>query len=127
MKSSEFKEDKTDKLLKRTLQAKEVHVPAGFSSMVLGHIRDEKIHTTLAKVARTEKVMILGGFVVLGALALSLSFPEFMAGSLRQIREFWLVAPLLAGKVETDLLSFLGLGVVLVYTSRILVDLLLVD
>jgi hypothetical protein len=124
MKSSEHKEDKTDKFLKRILQAKEVHVPDGFSSIVLGHIRDEKIHKTLAK---AEKVMILGGFVVLGTLALLLSFPEFMAGGSRQIREFWLVAPLLGGEAGASLLSFLGLGAVLVYTSYVLVDLLLVE
>ena len=127
MKSSKYKEDKTDKFLKRTLQAKEVHVPDGFSSMVLGHIRDEKTHKILAKAAQAEKVMILGGFVVLGTLALLLSFPEFMAGGSRQIREFWLVAPLLGGEAGAILLSFLGLGAVLVYTSYVLVDLLLVE
>ena len=127
MKSSEFKEDKTDKFLKRTLQAKEVHIPEGFSSMVLGHIRDEKIHKTLVKAAWAERVIILGGFVVLGIFALLLLFPELMAGSSRQIQGFWLVAPLLGSKVGTNLLSFLGLAGVLVYIFYILVDLLLVE
>jgi len=126
MKSNDFKEDKTDKFLRRTLQAKEVHIPEGFSSMVLDRIRNEKTHKTLVEAARAEKVMILGGFVVLGTLALSLSFPEFIAGGSRQIREFWLVAPLLGGEAGANLLSFLGLGAVLVYTTYVLVDLLLV-
>lgn len=127
MRSDKSKKDNTDKLLKLTLQAKEFHVPEGFSSMVLSHIHDEKIHETLVKAVRVERTIAFGGLVVLGVFALLLLFPELVAESPGQIQDFWLVAPLLGSKVGTNILSFLGLGSVLVYTVYILTDLLLVE
>lgn len=127
MRSDKSKKDNTDKLLKLTLQAKEFHVPEGFSSMVLSHIHDEKIHETLVKAIRVERAIAFGGLVVLGFFAVLLLFPELVTESPRQIQDFWLVAPLLGSKVGTNILSFLGLGSVLVYTVYILTDLLLVE
>lgn len=127
MRSDKSKKDNTDKLLKLTLQAKEFHVPEGFSSMVLSHIHDEKIHETLVKAVRVERAIAFGGLVVLGVFALLLLFPELVTESPRQIQDFWLVAPLLGSKAGTNILSFLGLGSVLVYTVYILTDLLLVE
>lgn len=127
MRSDKSKKDNTDKLLKLTLQAKEFHVPEGFSSMVLSHIHDEKIHETLVKAIRVERAIAFGGLVVLGVFALLLLFPELVTESPRQIQDFWLVAPLLGSKAGTNILSFLGLGSVLVYTVYILTDLLLVE
>lgn len=127
MRSDKSKKDNTDKLLKLTLQAKEFHVPEGFSSMVLSHIHDEKIHETLVKAVRVERAIAFGGLVVLGVFAVLLLFPELLTSNPGRIQEFWSPALLLGSKVGTNLLSFLGLGAVLVYTVYILTDLLLVE
>ncbi len=127
MRSDRSKEDNTDKLLKLTLQAKEVYIPEGFSSMVLSHVHDEKIRKNLVKAVRVERTIAFGGFLALGIFALLLLFPELVTSNPGRIQEFWLVAPVLGSKAGVNILSFLGLGSVLVYAVYILVDLLLVE
>lgn len=127
MRSDKSKKDNTDKLLRQALQAKHVHVPEGFASTVLGHVHDEKIHETLVKAIRVERAIAFGGLVVLGFFAVLLLFPELVTSNPGRIQDFWLVAPLLGSKAGTNILSFLGLGSVLVYTVYILTDLLLVE